>query len=106
LTRACLDQLVRLFGADAAKPTATLLMDWTAEALTATEDDRRGGAHPLPQHGPWVSGAWQARLSLAGSETSASDPGYLAGALDAGARAAAETLGRLGVPVASHAAAR
>ncbi|TCZ63930.1 flavin monoamine oxidase family protein [Roseicella aquatilis] len=103
LTRACLGQLARLFGAEAANPAATLLMDWTAEAFTATADDRRGGAHPLPQHGPWVSAAWQARLSLAGSETSASDPGYLAGALDAGARATADALRRLGVP--GHASA-
>jgi len=95
LTRACVDQLTRLFGAEAARPAATLLMDWTAEAFTATAEDRRGGAHPLPQHGPWVSGAWREHLSLAGSETSANDPGYLAGALDAGARAAEETLRRL-----------
>jgi len=64
----------------------------SAEAFTATADDQRGGAHPLPQPGPWVSGAWQPRLSLAGSETSAHDPGYLAGGLDAGARAVTETL--------------
>lgn len=95
LTRACVDQLTRLFGAEAARPAATLLMDWTAEAFTATAEDRRAGAHPLPQRGPWVSGAWREHLSLAGSETSANDPGYLAGALDAGARAAEETLRRL-----------
>lgn len=105
LTRACLDQLVRLFGAEVGRPGATLLMDWTAEPFTATAEDRRGGAHPLPRPGPWVNGAWRDRLSLAGSETSASDPGYLAGALDAGARAAAETLHRLRAPVASHTAA-
>ena len=102
LTRACLEQLARLFGDEAGRPTTTLFMDWTAEAFTATADDRRGGAHPLPQPGPWVSGAWEPRLSLAGSETSAHDPGYLAGALDAGARAATETLHRLGVPVAGR----
>lgn len=98
LTRACVDQLVRLFGDEARHPTAALLMDWTAEVFTATADDRRGGAHPVPQRGPWVSGAWRDRLSLAGSETSASDPGYLAGAIDAGSRAAAEVLQRIAVP--------
>jgi monoamine oxidase len=98
LTRACLDQLVRLFGDEAGRPTATLLMDWTAEVFTATADDRRGGAHPVPQRGPWVSGAWRDRLSLAGSETSASDPGYLAGAMEAGSRAAAEVLQRIAAP--------
>lgn len=98
LTRACLDQLARLFGTEAGQAHATLFMDWTAEALTATADDRRGGPHPLPQHGPWVSGAWQGRLSLAGSETSASDPGYLVGAIEAAARATAETSQRLAAP--------
>ena len=98
LIHACLDQLVRLFGDEAGRPAATLLMDWTAEVFTATADDRRGGAHPVPQRGPWVSGAWRGRLSLAGSETSASDPGYLAGAIDAGARAAVEVLQRIAVP--------
>lgn len=95
LTRACLDQLARLFGTAAGRPNATLLTDWAADGLTATVDDRRGGAHPLPQHGAWVTGPWQDRLSLAGSETSPTAPGYLAGAMDAAQRAVAETLGRL-----------
>lgn len=98
LTRACLDQLARLFGDEARHPAATLLMDWTAEVFTATADDRHGGAHPVPQRGPWVSVAWRDRLSLAGSETSASDPGYLAGAMDAASRAAAEVLQRIAAP--------
>jgi monoamine oxidase len=98
LTRACIDQLGRLFGDEARRPAATLLMDWTAEAFTATADDRHGGAHPAPQRGPWVSGAWRDRLSLAGSETSATDPGYLAGAMDAASRAAAEVLQRIAAP--------
>ncbi|MCZ8147483.1 MAG: FAD-dependent oxidoreductase [Roseomonas sp.] len=98
LTRACLDQLVRLFGDEAGRPAATLLMDWTAEVFTATADDRRSGAHPVPQRGPWVSGGWRDRLSLAGSETSATDPGYLAGAMDAASRAAAEVLQRIAAP--------
>lgn len=98
LTRACIDQLLRLFGDEAGRPAATLLMDWTAELFTATADDRRGGAHPVPQPGPWVSGAWRERLSLAGSETSATDPGYLAGAMDAASRAAGEVLRRIAAP--------
>ncbi|MGD9885662.1 flavin monoamine oxidase family protein [Reyranella sp.] len=101
LTRACLDQLARLFGAAAGHASATLLMDWTADPLTATANDRLGGAHPLPQPGPWVTGPWRDRLSLAGSETSVIAPGYLAGAMDAAQRAVAETLGRL-----RHAASR
>jgi monoamine oxidase len=95
VTRACLDQLARLFGAEATRPVATLLKDWAADPLTATSRDRHGGAHPMPQQGPWVSGPWQDRLSLAGSETGATAPGYLAGALEAAERAVADTLRRL-----------
>lgn len=96
LTLACLDQLARLFGAEAARPVATLLKDWAADPLTATARDRHGGVHPVPQHGPWVSGCWGDRLSLAGSETGTTAPGYLAGALEAAEKAVADTLGRLG----------
>ena len=92
LTRACVDQLVRLFGADARHPRATLLKDWAADPLTATAADRVATGHPVPDAAPWVTGRWHARLALAGSETSPSEPGYLAGAVIAGARAADETL--------------
>lgn len=95
LTRACLGQLARLFGAEAARPRATLLKDWAADPLTATPADRHGGAHPIPQPGPWVPPAWQGHLSLAGSETGATAPGYLAGAIEAAENAVADTLGRL-----------
>ena len=102
LTRACLDQLARLFGTAAGRPSATRLMDWSADPLTATADDRQGGAHPLPQPGPWVTGPWRERLSLAGSETSVIAPGYLAGAIDAAQRAVAETLRRLAPRASRH----
>jgi monoamine oxidase len=95
ITAASIAQLARLFGARAAQPRATLLKDWTADLLTATEEDQVAEGHPEPHHRPWVTGPWAARLSLAGSETSVMDPGYLAGALDAGERAAGEVLNRL-----------
>lgn len=96
LKKACLGQLVRLFGEEAATPTSTLLVDWSAEPFTATVRDRTAGAHPLPHHGAWIGGAWQQTLSLAGSETSTVAPGYLAGAFDAAERAVTEVLARLG----------
>jgi monoamine oxidase len=96
LTRACLDQLARTFGPDARLPRATLFKDWAADPLTATAADRVAGGHPAPDDAPWVSGPWQARLALAGSETSPSEPGYLAGAVTAAARAVTETLETLG----------
>ena len=95
LAQACRNQLARLFGAEALTPRATIFKDWTADPLTATADDRSAGGHPLPYLGPWVTGVWQNRLSLGGSETSATEPGYLAGAVAAAQRAVAETLDRL-----------
>jgi monoamine oxidase len=98
LVRACVAQLARLFGDQAARPSATLIKDWAADFLTSTDADQSPEGHPVPRHGPWVSGAWAQRMSLAGSETSITDPGYLAGALDAAERAADETMARLGQP--------
>jgi monoamine oxidase len=94
LTRACLDQFARIFGADAKRPRATLFQDWAADPRTATVADRVAGGHPAPDPAPWVTGAWKERLALAGSETSPSEPGYLAGAVEAAARAVGDLLGR------------
>jgi len=98
LTRACLDQLARLFGAEARHARATLFKDWAADPLTATAADRVATGHAAPDPAPWVSGPWQARLALGGSETSPSEPGYLAGAVVAATRAVDETLQKLHTP--------
>ncbi len=95
LVRAAVAQLMRLFGPMAGTPQATLFKDWTADELTATQADAQAEGHPLPHLGPWILGDWADRMSLAGSETSATDPGYLAGALDAAERAVKETISRL-----------
>ena len=95
LVKASIAQLVRLFGPPAGQPRATLFKDWTADALTATEADEQAGGHPVPDPEPWISGSWASCISLAGSETSATDPGYLAGALDAAERAVKETTRRI-----------
>ena len=93
--KACLGQFARLYGPEALHPRATLLKDWAADPLTATEDDRIAGGHPISSAAPWVTGAWQQRLSLAGSETAAMEPGYMAGAVSAAQRSAAEVMQRL-----------
>lgn len=87
LVRACVEQLGRLFGLEATRPRATLLKDWSVDPLTATTDDQIASGHPSPDRGIWVSGAWQGRIWLAGSETSPNEPGHLAGAIDAAERA-------------------
>ncbi len=92
LTRGCLAQLARVFGPMALEPHATLLKDWTADPWTATDLDRGAGAHVVPRDVRWVAAPWRDRLALAGSETSPSEPGYLAGAVIAAERAVADTL--------------
>lgn len=95
VVRASIAQLVRLFGPAAGQPRGTLFKDWAADPFTATVADAQADGHPVPDRRPWISGRWADCLSLAGSETSAADPGYLAGALDAAERAVAETVRRL-----------
>ncbi|MDO9119862.1 MAG: FAD-dependent oxidoreductase [Nitrospira sp.] len=90
LTHACIEQLTRLFGPEAGRPRATLIKDWAADPFTATADDRSPSAHPEPTQTPWVTGIWKGRIFLAGSETSATAPGYLAGAIAAAERAITE----------------
>lgn len=96
LVKACVDQFVRLFGPDARHPRATLLKNWATDPYTATAQDRLAGGHPRPSHDSWVTGPWQRRLSLGGSETSEIEPGYLAGAVIAAERSVSETITRLG----------
>ena len=91
---ASLQQLERLFGPEAIKPRAALYKDWAADPLTATPADQDGGEHPMPTTRPWVPSAWADRILLCGSETSRSEPGYLAGAVEAGERGAQEILAK------------
>lgn len=88
ITQASIAQFVRLFGQEAAVPTATLFQDWAADPLTATADDAVSSGHPTA--GDWVDGPWLGRLHLAGSEVSPTEAGYLAGAVQASEIAAAE----------------
>lgn len=96
LTHACVDQFARIFGDEARTPLFTLFKDWAADPLTATTADRASGGHVVPSQAPWVSGPWQERLVLAGSETSPTEAGYLAGAVIAAKRAVDEVLAKLG----------
>ena len=89
LIRAAIQQLTRLFGPEAAHPRATLLKDWTADERTSTPADGSASGHPSSGRVDWVRGPWAERLVLAGSETSPTEPGYLAGAVEASKRAAA-----------------
>lgn len=96
LTVACLAQFERVFGSEARSPVATLLKDWAADPLTASEADAVAGGHVVSNDAPWVTGRWAECLTLAGSETSPSEAGYLSGAVTAAKLAVSEVLGRLG----------
>ena len=89
LIRAAIQQLTRLFGPEAAHPRATLLKDWATDERTSTPADGSASGHLSSVRADWVRGPWAERLVLAGSETSSSEPGYLAGAVEASRRAAA-----------------
>lgn len=92
IIEASVQQLARLFGPEAAAPRATLLKDWALDPLTATADDQVATGHPMPVSEPWVTGEWQGRIWLAGSEASSTEPGYLAGAVEAAGRAVKEVM--------------
>lgn len=94
LTEACVAQFARIFGPEAGTPVATILKDWADDPLTATADDPISGGHPAPAPS-WVHGPWAGALLLAGSETSPTEAGYLAGAIEASTLAAAEVRRRL-----------
>ncbi|MEM7653296.1 MAG: NAD(P)/FAD-dependent oxidoreductase, partial [Pseudomonadota bacterium] len=84
-----LEQLVGLFGPDAAMPRAFYLQDWAVEPFTASDRDTQGlGMHP-PYGEPALSQDWfQGRLFFAGAETSAESGGLIEGALLSGERVA------------------
>lgn len=87
LIRAAVAQLERLFGPKAGTPRTTLLKDWATDRFTAAEADDPRSGHPQVSHKPWVVGPWAERLTFAGSEASLTEPGYLAGAIEASTRA-------------------
>lgn len=97
LAKACVAQLARIFGPEAGQPHRTLVKDWATDGLTATDLDRSAGAHPAAADEPWLAGRWAEHLRLAGSETSRFEPGFMAGAIEAGRAAAEAVLARLRV---------
>jgi monoamine oxidase len=82
LERACLDQLISVFGARAGTPEVTWLKDWAQDPWVATDADlRESPRHPELDLTPWLSQLRQLQLHFAGSEVAAEEGGYLEGAL-------------------------
>lgn len=89
---AALEQLAAMYGPRARAPIAMLYKDWAADPLTATPEDIDAPGHPDGLRSAQVEGPWAGRLYVAGSEASAREPGYLAGAVDAAERAVSELI--------------
>ena len=77
-----IEQMVRLFGAAAARPLQIHIHDWYSEAFTATELDKTPpDGHPSYGHRFFQLDHWGDKLYLGGTETSPLYGGYLEGAL-------------------------
>ena len=86
IKQAAIDQLVRLFGENAAKPLNILFKDWAADSATATaEDQEMSNVHTLHRLATNVEVEWDERIIWSGSETASSgerNGGFLEGALE------------------------
>lgn len=88
LLNQCRAQLGRLFGADALTPKQDWLKDWSQDGFIATSSDVSGtGEHATAPTATAKTGAWAGRITGIASEWSPEFPGYVAGAIDAVARA-------------------
>lgn len=92
---AVLESLARAFGDDARRPSHYLEHDWGAEPWTRGCPTSLPGPGALSKHGSALR-APCGRVHWAGTETASEYTGYLDGAIQAGERAAAEVLERLG----------
>lgn len=91
LMLAAVQQLTRMFGEAASRPTAMHLKDWAFDEHTTTSLDREP-AIPRGHGRPTLSSEWEERLFWAGTETAGltdHSNGYLEGAVESGNRAAA-----------------
>lgn len=92
LEQACLDQLKRLYGSDAAKPVAWKLMDWADNPHVAVDADQSGpSVHPHFDLARFEAQLADVGLFMAGTEVAREEAGYIEGALNA-ARAVSASL--------------
>lgn len=99
--RRALTELARLFGSDAASPTAYFEQNW------ATEQYSQGCPVGILSNGVWTTSGSALRepvgpIHFAGTETATEWMGYMEGAMQAGERAAEEVLSQLGAEPAAR----
>lgn len=86
-----IEQLVRLFGDEAAHPLDIHIRDWQQQPLTAAAADAiPPSAHPHYGHRWLQLDHWNDKLYFGGSETAGDFGGYLEGALEAAQRVAGQ----------------
>lgn len=88
-----LDQLVRMYGPQAAKPEEIIYQDWSKEIFTASQEDQEPLTdHPQYGHHYFQLDHWNDKLFFGGTESAKDHGGYLEGALVSSARIAASLL--------------
>lgn len=96
-----LDQLVKLYGAEAAEPEALWIQDWAEENTTTSAADlTEAPQHPSGGDRLLLEAPWQQRVLWAVSECGGHNAGYLEGALEAAAACAAQIPQSESVPMA------
>jgi len=99
VTTAALEQLSRIFGAQAMTPTEVALQDWAFEPETATKHDLLlPSRHPDYGLPATLSGLWGGRLHFASTEAAPEMGGYMEGALAVAERVSRD-LGKLSDPL-------
>ncbi len=79
-----IEQLIRLFGPQAATPKQLKIQDWAAAKYTATKADKEPiYAHPNYGLPPTLTKLWNNKLHFAGTEVAPTFGGYIEGALEA-----------------------
>ena len=100
---AVIEQLVAMFGSDAANPVDVLIQDWRDEPFTSPPNVARLTNYDTFGHPLFAEPALDRRLHWASTETAAVNPGHVEGALQAGHRAAAAVLAHTShVPNGAH----
>lgn len=86
------DQLVELFGPDAASPTNVVVQDWRQERWTSPDGVEQLNAYQTYGHRLFTQPAMEGRLHWSSTETSTEFPGHIEGALAAADRASAAVI--------------
>lgn len=75
------EQLKRLFGDQASAPLQVFIKDWAEDPFTSTSEDETGSGPIEAGCDNWFDSEWRHVISLAGSEFSQTEPGFLSGAV-------------------------